>query len=116
MSVYRWGMADRTCMRSAILLAALSLTATGCADPSRFRAFETGPSCRRAVTKDGTGLRICETGDRVTVEETGPASRDEIRAYFRLTPVAERRGDAALAAPPPMLSTDGGAGYGGPAR
>lgn len=103
-------------MRSAILLAALSLTATGCADPSRFRAFETEPSCRRAVTKDGTGLRICETGDRVTVEETGPASRDEIRAYFRLTPVAERRGDAALAAPPPMFSTDGGAGYGGPAR
>lgn len=103
-------------MRSAILLAALSLTAAGCADPSRFRAFETGPSCRQAVTKDGMRLRICETGDRVTVEETGPASRDEIRAYFRLTPVAERRGDAALAAPPPMLSTDGGAGYGGPAR
>lgn len=116
MSVYRWGMADRTCMRSAILLAALSLTVASCTDASRSRVGPGWSSCRQTVTKDGMGLRICEGGDRVTVEETGPASRDEIRSYFRLTPVAERRGDAALAAPPPMVSTGGGAGYGGPAR
>ena len=116
MSVYRCGMADWTCMRSATLVAAMSLAVTGCADPSRFRDVLSGSSCRQAVTKDGMELRICETADRVTVEETGPASREAIRAYFRLTPVAERRGDAALAAPPPMVSTAGGAAYGGPAR
>jgi hypothetical protein len=108
----RWGRH----LRFPFLAAALAASCGACTDPDRLASLLNEPSCRLAVTKDGMRLRICETATRVTVEETGPASRAEIQAYFRLTGAADRRGDAALAAPPAALSRAAAAAYDGPAR
>lgn len=103
-------------MQFPMLAAALAATCGACTDPARLASILTDPSCRIAVTKDGMRLRICETSSRVTVEETGPASREEILSYFRLNSARDRRGDAALAAPPAAFSRAAAAAYDGPAR
>jgi hypothetical protein len=84
-------------LRHLALVALLGLG--GCAGPDAFR-HSLGTQCRQAVTKDGMRLRICESADKVTVEETGPATRAEILSYYGLTSASDRRGDAALAASP----------------